>query len=1159
MTTLSKSFISRSLLIVTLLLGLVQGRFGQSAAPEVRQLTTTPARYKIGGDDRHSYVIQLRQNDFLQVHADQKHADVLLRLLGQDDQELARMNFLNRDDVVETLSFVAPRTENYKLEVTMFDPKAPRDQEAHYLISREELRRATPRDRRRVEVEALFVAAMAEREQRHMAQAIDKFNHALAGWQELSDSYMADLTAWKIKQSKAVDVYLKALAIWTEQKVQELQTARAQFETAARLFHEIRDPYHEYTSIMGAAAISQGLGEYQKAIDLTEQALPFFRTLPDLPDEKAVLGNLAEMHVNVARNDDQAGNSYAAIGHHLSALSIFKQLKDKQDDEATTESNLGALYSKVGQNDDALKYLEQALQYRENRPDQCPLRGTLINIGVVFDAKGDKTNALTFLNRALGKGKDDNTCPKERASALTDIGKFYNDIGANELALTYLCPSAKLPENISDKSLAAATHNNLGNSYYGLALNDKAPNDKVLYAKALESYDIAQRLFQQSKDQKSLATVLSNIGVVYSVQGRNDEALKQFTQALELRQYLGDGQGEAIALNNIGEVRAAKGETVAARANFDQALPLFRAAGDRNGEAVTLGNEMVVWNSIGNRPMAIFYGKQAVNLFQELRGAVRGLDNGIQRDYLRTVRRSYELLAELLIAEGRYEQAVQVLNLYQDETFFDFDVEPNSSVPVTNFTSRERVFAAHYQVVSLGLEQLGARIRDLIRQLRFRPPKEGELDELQNLKNQFKAATEMFSAVLKEGENELARPAGNDDPSQAVKDIGDFRQILATIAERKQKSVALYTLSGKDKLHILLVKPDGVEAYSHAVSSDDLAKKVDSLLAVLKNRRINGSTLINPSAELYDLIFKSTLNRDQTRTLGADLASYQPDVLLWSLAGSLRRVPMAALYDRTASQYLVEKYQSVVFTRSKKDRFLRESVSWLGGIAFGKSNEPKTSCGPATPLPRTDDSCELLPTPENAKDGVLIALQSVEEDLREIARILGGRGLLNDQFTLESFEQNVRNHPLVHISSHFCLQAGDADSFLLLGNDDKLSLAALKTQRNLFDGVDLLVLSACDTALQGNQKSHREIDSMAELSQRLRASSVIATLWNADATGAGKLMIEVYKLHQLKPSLSKAELLRQAQLSFLHNKVRAAQNINHPSFWAPFVLYGNFL
>jgi hypothetical protein len=51
----------------------------------------------------------------------------------------------------------------------------------------------------------------------------------------------------------------------------------------------------------------------------------------------------------------------------------------------------------------------------------------------------------------------------------------------------------------------------------------------------------------------------------------------------------------------------------------NQALGLKRAVGDRSGEALTLGSLMDLCGDTGKPALAIFYGKQVINAYQQLR------------------------------------------------------------------------------------------------------------------------------------------------------------------------------------------------------------------------------------------------------------------------------------------------------------------------------------------------------------------------------------------------------------------------------------------------------------------------------------------------------------------------------------------------------------
>ncbi len=84
---------------------------------------------------------------------------------------------------------------------------------------------------------------------------------------------------------------------------------------------------------------------------------------------------------------------------------------------------------------------------------------------------------------------------------------------------------------------------------------------------------------------------------------------------------------------------------------FNQVLPLARTVGDKNGEAGTLTNLSPIWQSLNNPHFAVFWGKQSVNAFQQLRSNIRGLDKNIQQTYLKSIEATYRPLAGLLIKE----------------------------------------------------------------------------------------------------------------------------------------------------------------------------------------------------------------------------------------------------------------------------------------------------------------------------------------------------------------------------------------------------------------------------------------------------------------------------------------------------------------------------
>ncbi len=132
-----------------------------------------------------------------------------------------------------------------------------------------------------------------------------------------------------------------------------------------------------------------------------------------------------------------------------------------------------------------------------------------------------------------------------------------------------------------------------------------------------------------------------------------------------------------------------------------------------------------------------------------------------------------------------------------------------------------------------------------------------------------------------------------------------------------------------------------------------------------------------------------------------------------------------------------------------------------------------------------------------------------------------------------------RGYSLVHVASHFQLAPGNNyDSYLLLGGEQQdsdqarhLTMAEIQNGRNIFRGVDLLTLSACNTAVGVGEGS--ELENFAVLAQIKGAGAVVATLWRVDDRSTMRLMQTCYRLRNEKLWQPKAEALRQAQLSLL--------------------------
>lgn len=173
--------------------------------------------------------------------------------------------------------------------------------------------------------------------------------------------------------------------------------------------------------------------------------------------------------------------------------------------------------------------------------------------------------------------------------------------------------------------------------------------------------------------------------------------------------------------------------------------------------------------------------------------------------------------------------------------------------------------------------------------------------------------------------------------------------------------------------------------------------------------------------------------------------------------------------------------------------------------------------------------------------------------------------------------------PVVHIASHFVFKPGDdSESYLLLAGKEQggdgyhLTVAEFRDNQKLDLGdTDLLTLSACETGMSGSAGNGREVDGLGTTAQLKGAKAVISSLWEVNDSSTGELMADFYRRWASGGGkTTKAEALRQAQLDLLRGGTAGSvgatgrglaieskegpRSFEHPYYWAPFVLMGNW-
>jgi CHAT domain-containing protein len=184
------------------------------------------------------------------------------------------------------------------------------------------------------------------------------------------------------------------------------------------------------------------------------------------------------------------------------------------------------------------------------------------------------------------------------------------------------------------------------------------------------------------------------------------------------------------------------------------------------------------------------------------------------------------------------------------------------------------------------------------------------------------------------------------------------------------------------------------------------------------------------------------------------------------------------------------------------------------------------------------------------------ALPNVIPEVQQIQQEISAELLLNQDFTTNAIQQLVQDSadPIVHMATHGKFSSQKDETFILTWdgqlNINQLNSLLQASELNREAPIELLVLSACQTATGDKQAAL----GLAGVAVRAGARSTVATLWQVNDEGTAIFMSRFYE-ELTDQNVSKAEALRRAQLAILEDP----QFRQHPYFWAPYVLIGNWL
>lgn len=856
--------------------------------------------------------------------------------------------------------------------------------------------------------------------------------------------------------------------------------------------------------------------------------------------------------------------------------------------DASTQLEQGKVLYDAGRFSEAVALWQQAVQRYQERGDRQSLALSLNYLSLAYqdlgrwqDAQSAITQSLNLIQTASTHGQTSTQNPKLiLAQSLNTQGSLQLAMGKAEAALETWKQAAIAYAEAGDETGMLGSQINQAQAMQTLGL----------YRRATTTLEQVNQTLQAQPDSLLKAAGLRSLGVALQVVGDLQQSQKVLEQSLAIAQRIDSSLDTSATLFSLGN-------TARALQEFDKALGLYQKATEK---ATTSYNQLEAQLNQLSLLVQTQQWETAQNLLPQIQSRLTQLSPSRATVYAQ-VNLSESLMQMASKDDNQSVTAPPPQGLLQASTTLQNPAESGQGLP-SELSEIAQLLARAVQQArmlkdpraeSYALGQLGhlyeytqqwAEAQNLTqnalslaqaisasdityrwqwqlgRIFKNQGEREGvttqsipkaiatyseAVNTLQSLRSDLVAVNpdvqfsfrESVEPVYRELVELLVHPLPNQQTTPSQENLKQARQVIellqlaeldnffreACLTAKPEQidqvdptAAVIYPIILSDRLAVILSLPGQPLTYHQTqLSQNEVESILDQSLQSL-NRAFSSKKRLGLFQQIYDWLI---------RPAETQLAASGVKTLVFVLDGSLRNLPMAALHD--GKQYLVEKY-SIALNPGLQ---LLEARSLL-------RQQLKALTGGLT----------------ESREG-FAALPGVESELSQISSELRAEILLNREFTKKALETRINEapFPIIHLATHAQFSSKVENTFLLTW-DGRINVKdfdrLLRTrERQTTNPIELLVLSACQTAT-GDKRATL---GLAGLAVRSGARSTLATLWSVWDESTAEFMAEFYR-ELTQTQVSKAEALRQAQLLLLKNP-----KYEHPYFWAPFVLVGNWL
>jgi CHAT domain-containing protein/Flp pilus assembly protein TadD len=377
------------------------------------------------------------------------------------------------------------------------------------------------------------------------------------------------------------------------------------YDGAATIWRSLRSLRNAAIASMKAGRVCFLLGEYREALNRYHSAAELSRTTGAKLEESEALSEMGRLYSYLG-NNDKAHETLLKALEFLAEDRKGNQPATVRQAYAQALNNLGEVNYSNGNLVKSSAEFEHAQKVFSEVGDRRGEARVHLFKGYIAGGIGEPEKAVAEISQALSlyQAMADKS---GEGLCLTALGLSHSSKREEERAIKLHREASAIFRTVGDRQSEAITLNALGQAYE--FLSD--------YPMALKNYQQALRLFEDNGSLDFASVSLFKVARVYRLAGDFGRALKYYERCLTLSRAAKKRRTEANALNDVALVYASQGSREKTVRQYRKILKFYAAISDRRGQGMALNNLGDFLLRLGRKKEALDSYKQALHVSEQ--------------------------------------------------------------------------------------------------------------------------------------------------------------------------------------------------------------------------------------------------------------------------------------------------------------------------------------------------------------------------------------------------------------------------------------------------------------------------------------------------------------------------------------------------------------